>query len=115
MNANPLNGTWIPVKEEIGGMPLPAPAFASQKLEIGDSTYTMTAESMDKGTVTYNGNKMDIYGKEGVNTGKHFMAIFKLENDELTICYNLAGTGYPESFDTKGKPMFFMASFRKQT
>jgi uncharacterized protein (TIGR03067 family) len=114
MTSNPLNGTWIPVKEEIGGMALPAPAFAKQKLEIHEGTYTMTAESVDKGEVTYSGNKMDIYGKEGVNTGKHFMAIYKYENEELTICYNLAGNSYPESFDTKGKPMFFMAVFKKE-
>lgn len=113
MTTNPLYGTWIPVKQEIGGMALPAPAFAKQKLEISDSTYTMTAESVDKGTVTFSGNKMDIYGKEGVNSGKHFTAIYKYENEELTICYNLAGNSYPESFETKGKPMYFMAVFKK--
>lgn len=113
MTPNPLNGTWIPFSEEFGGMPLPPAAFAQQRLQLSDSTYTMTAESVDKGTVTINGNKMDIYGKEGVNTGKHFTAIWKFENDVLTICYNLAGTGYPEGFSTKGQAMYFLASFRK--
>ena len=115
MTTNLLNGTWIPVSEEIGGMVLPPAAFAQQKLQLLDSTYTMTAESVDKGTVTINGNKMDIHGKEGVNTGKHFTAIWKFENETLTICYNLAGTGYPESFESKGQKMFFMASFRRES
>src|SRR5262245_54930798 len=73
-----LNGSWIPVKEEIGGTMLPASAFEKQKLIISDSNYTFTAESVDKGIARYANGKMDIYGKEGVNAGKHFTAIYKL-------------------------------------
>jgi uncharacterized protein (TIGR03067 family) len=57
---------------------------------------------------------MDIYGKEGVNNGKHYTAIYKLENGQLSICYNLKGDSYPGSFDTKGKPLFFISVFRKK-
>src|ERR1700754_5207958 len=88
MTSNKLAGTWVPVKQEIAGTPLPPAAFAGQKLIIGDTTYTFIAESTDKGVVKYAvDDKMDIYGKEGVNTGKHFTAIYKYENDQLTICY----------------------------
>mgnify|MGYP001551270201 FL=1 len=83
-------------------------------LIISDSNYTFTAESVDKGVIRCSGEKMDIYGKEGVNSGKHFTAIYKLENDQLTICYNLSGDAYPEAFDTKGKPKYFMCVFKKQ-
>src|SRR5690242_9331419 len=99
-----LNGNWVPVKEEIAGIELPSTSFQKQKLVMSDSNYTFTAESVDKGVTKYAAGKMDIYGKEGVNTGKHFMAIYKLENDSLSICYNRAGNGYPDSYDTKGKP-----------
>ncbi|HKC36767.1 MAG TPA: TIGR03067 domain-containing protein [Chitinophagaceae bacterium] len=109
-----LNGEWVPVQEEIGGTVLPKASFQTQKLVINDSSYTFTAESVDKGVVKRSGDKMDIYGKEGVNKGKHFTAIYKFENDQLSICYNLKGDSYPESFDTKGKPMFFLCSFKKQ-
>src|SRR5205809_7912969 len=96
---NNLNGTWIPVKQETAGKELPKAVYEKQKLAISDSNYTFTAESVDKGIVRYGkGDKMDIYGKEGVNTGKHFAAIYKLENEQLTICYNLAGDSYPEAF-----------------
>ena len=112
--ANALNGTWVPVRQEIGGKALPAAVYAKQQLVIDGNKYTLTAESVDKGETALNGNKMDIYGKEGVNTGKHFTAIYKLENGELTICYNLAGTDYPEMFSTAGKPLFFLSVFKKQ-
>lgn len=110
---NALNGTWVPVKQEIGGKELPNVAFEKQKLVINDNEYIMNAESVDKGEVTYNGNKMDIYGKEGVNAGKHFTAIYKYENEQLTICYNLSGDSYPETFETKSKPLFFLSVFKK--
>lgn len=114
MESNKLNGTWLPVKQEFAGTMLPPAAFEKQKLILSDSNYTLVAESVDKGIVKYNGDKMDIYGKEGVNSGKHFSAIYKYENGELTVCYNLAGDSYPDGFDTKGKPLFFLSVFRKE-
>lgn len=56
---------------------------------------------------------MDIYGKEGVNTGKHFAAIYKLNNEKLTICYNLNGDSYPSDFETKSRPALFLSVFKK--
>lgn len=109
-----LNGTWIPVKEEMGGTLLPKAAFEKQQLIIRDSTYSFTAESVDKGVIKYSNNdKMDIYGKEGVNKGKHFTAIYKYENEQLTVFYNLLGNSYPEAFETKGKPGLFLSVFKK--
>jgi uncharacterized protein (TIGR03067 family) len=114
MQPNKLNGTWVPLKQEISGTPLPKAAFESQKLIITDSLYTVIAESTDKGVVLYKDDKMDIYSREGVNKGKHFTAIYKYENEELTICYNLLGTSYPEAFETKNKPAYFLSVFEKE-
>lgn len=109
-----FDGTWIPIKQEIGGTSLPKVAFENQKLILSDSSYTVIAESIDKGLVKYNNEKMDIYGKEGVNAGKHFTAIFKYENEQLTICYNLLGDSYPQAFETIEKPSFFLSVFKKE-
>jgi uncharacterized protein (TIGR03067 family) len=112
-SSNVLNGTWMPIRQEIGGKELPAAVFQTQKLIISGTTYTFSAESVDKGILKYKKGKMDIYGKEGVNTGKHFTAIYKLDNDQLTICYNLQGDSYPAEFETKSNPEFFISIFRK--
>ncbi|HEX4372451.1 MAG TPA: TIGR03067 domain-containing protein [Puia sp.] len=111
---NELNGTWIPVKQEMNGTSIPEAGFQNQRLVIRDSNYTFTAESVDKGIAKFSNGKLDIYGKEGVNAGKHFTAIYKLENQLLTICYNLKGDAYPETFDSKGKPLFFVCAFKKE-
>ena len=113
MKPNELNGTWVPVAQQLGGKALPTAAFEHQTLVMNDSAYTLTAESVDKGVVLYQDGTMDIYGKEGVNAGKHFTAIYKLDHGQLTICYNLSGDRYPESFETKGKLMYFLSVFKK--
>ena len=109
-----LNGTWIPIKQQMGGKELPPAAFEKQKLIILDSNYTFIAESVDKGLVKYDNGKMDIYGKEGINTGKHFTTIYKYENEQLTVCYNLLGDSYPESFETKSKRTLFLSVYKKE-
>ncbi|HTQ28838.1 MAG TPA: TIGR03067 domain-containing protein [Puia sp.] len=113
MKAGKLDGTWIPVKQEIHGTAIPKAAFEKQQLILRDSANTFSAESVDKGVAYFTDNKMDIYGREGVNAGKHFTAIYKLENGQLTICYNLAGNGYPDAFDTRGKQSWFLCVFEK--
>ena len=109
-----LNGTWIPERLEIDGADLPKVSFEKQRLIIADSAYTFIAESTDWGVVKIKDDKMDIYGTDGVNAGKHFTTIWKFENEKLVICYNLAGDKYPETFETKGKPMHFLAVFIRE-
>ena len=81
---------------------------------MNDSNYTVIAESVDKGIVRFKGDKLDIYGKEGVNAGRHFTAIYKVEKGQLTICYNLLGDSYPDAFETKSKPLLFLSIFNKE-
>ena len=109
-----INGHWQPIQQEIGKAILPKSAFSNQELTILDSNYTFIAESTDKGILKYNDSQMDIYGKEGVNTGKHFKAIYKYENELLTICYNLTGDSYPDAFETKGNPHLFLSTFKRK-
>lgn len=109
-----LNGTWIPTRQELSGKALPAAVYGKQTLIIDNNNYTLIAESVDKGELKFDKGKMDIYGKEGVNAGKHFTAIYKLQNGELTICYDLSGKNYPAAFETSGSPTLFLSAFKRQ-
>ena len=108
-----LDGKWKPVYQELGGTKLPEETFKKQMLTISDSTYALVAESVDKGVLKYGNGKMDIFGRDGVNKGKHFMTIYKVEAERLTICYNLAGDSYPETFSTSGHLAYFLSVFVK--
>lgn len=111
---NSLDGHWITIRMEMNGEPMAEQYYENQQLIIRDTTYTYIAESTDKGIVKYTDGKMDIYGRDGVNAGKHFTAIYKLEEGLLFICYNLAGDKYPDSFDTRGKALQFLGVFKKK-
>lgn len=109
-----LDGTWVPIKQELGGDAFPKEVFETQKLTISGNQYTFQAETVDKGTLEYSKGKMTVTSTEGANAGKTFPAIYKLENGLLTICYNLGGTESPKGYDTKGEPTYFTAVFQKQ-
>ena len=109
-----LNGTWLTIKQEMGGKALPAAFFEKQKLVINKKMYSVFAESVDKGELVINNGKIDIYGKEGVNAGKHFTALYQTSNGQLSICYNLSGDSYPESLETKTNPKLFLSVYKKE-
>ena len=112
---NTLDGTWLPIKQEIAGNEMPAAAYENYTLIISKGTYAYgMPNKADKGTITYSNGKMDIYGKEGPNNGKHYTAIYKQEGNQLTICYNLSGDSYPDRFDTQGKQNYFLSVYNKQ-
>jgi uncharacterized protein (TIGR03067 family) len=113
-NSGELDGDWYPIKQEMNGLQLPLDSFEYQKLVIIENSFIFIAESVDEGNVTYDNGKMDIYVDVGVNAGRHFKAIYKLENDLLTLCYDLKGGDYPESFDTSSNPNLFLSTFRKE-
>jgi len=113
-NSGELNGGWFPIKQEIGGQELPPESFDGERLAIIGKSFLFIAESVDEGTVTYSDGKMDIYVETGANAGRHFKAIYKLENNILTICYDLRGGDYPEDFSTSEGSNLFLSVFIKE-
>ena len=113
--AEALQGTWLPSKAELGGKDFPAKNF---KLEVKGDTYTVTAESPDKGTVKLNPSakpkEMDITGTDGPNKGKTFKAIYELDADTLKICYDLSGNGRPTEFKTKAGSKELLVTYKRE-
>lgn len=109
-----LNGAWQLISREYKGKPIQLEAKIQQRLEINDSTFVLTAKNIDRGIIKYFGNQMDIYSKEGMNAGKHFKALYKLEGDVLTVCYDLSGENYPGEFTTALDNNNFLAVFKKK-
>jgi uncharacterized protein (TIGR03067 family) len=114
---NTISGTWTPIRGEIGGKEVPLVDLEKTKVILTDSSYTRIDEgihkSFGKGILKYGNNKMDMYEKEGDLAGKHVAAIYKFENEQLTICYDLSDI-YPTAFETKSKPELRLIVFKKQ-
>ena len=113
-NTHPLDGNWIPIRQEIGGKNLPQTVYEKYKLIITDTLYSYGTYEIDHGALLYKDGKMDIYGRYGVNMGKHYTAIYKMENGQLVICCNLKGDSYPAAFETTSKPTLFLSVYKKE-
>ena len=111
---NALNGTWVPVHQENGGIPMPKVTYAKQKLIIRDSSYTVIGENADGGKLKLLDNQMDWYSDEGVHMGKHYPGIYKLENDQLIICIDRAGKTQPELLNSQWDAHYFLSVYSRE-
>lgn len=109
-----LNGTWVPTSQSLGDYQLPKSFYERQQLIIDNDKYTVYAENIDKGEMKFKGNKIKIHSTDGANKGKRFTAIYKLENDQLTICYNLSGKNFPTEFSSAKHPQYFLSVFKRK-
>lgn len=114
-----IQGTWLPVKAELAGKPMPdefLKKIVSLKLDAGK--YEVTAESLDKGTYTMNAaakpRTIDITGTEGPNVGKKIPAIYELNGDTLRICYNLGGDTHPTEFKSPPGTKIFLVTYQRK-
>ena len=96
MPAPNLTGTWVPRQAELGGRDYAIGNFHNATLTVnaqGDYEF-----GPDKGRITLLPGqqppyKMDIQGRQGPNAGRTILAAYAMENEELTVCYQLARDG----------------------
>src|SRR5882724_978024 len=91
-----LQGSWIPVKAELGGQPMSADLLKTIELKLDKNQYVATVSGEpDKGTwsvdFTTRPKSMTVVGVEGHNVGKTFPCIYEIKADTLRICYDLFG------------------------
>jgi uncharacterized protein (TIGR03067 family) len=118
-NLKELNGVWLPDHATLGGKEMPKEVLKTIKLELADGKYTTTtADGQDKGDfkvdAAANPKSMDIEGTDGPNKGKKFPCIYKLNGDELTICYDLSGKSRPAEFKSEAKTLQYLVVYRRQ-
>lgn len=119
-DATAIQGSWVPIKAELGGTPLPAAVLKTISLKLTDGKYDVLADNHpDKGTYTLdstaNPKSITIIGTDGPNKGKTFPSIYELKGDTLRICYDLSGTARPTEFKTiAGTKLYLVTYQRKQ-
>jgi len=115
-----LQGSWIPVKAELGGQPMSADLLKTIELKLDKNQYVATASGEpDKGTwsvdFTTRPKSMTVVGVEGPNVGKTFPCIYEIKADTLRICYDLSGTKRPTEFkSTAGTKLYLVTYSRKK-
>lgn len=116
-----LVGKWRVEKSELGGKDI-TEVLKVLKFEIseGGKYLAQHGENKDEGTFTVDPSKspkqMVVKGNGGPNKGKTIKAIYKLDGDTLTICYNFdADKGdYPAKFESKPDTMLLLTTYKRE-
>jgi uncharacterized protein (TIGR03067 family) len=109
-----LNGWWVVTEAHLGGIRLPADAFAGLTLYVRNGGFVLGS---DEGTITLNRDvspaAMDVVATRGPNKGRFVPAIFEHAGDMLRICYDLSGAERPPDFRAPVGTRRFLATYRR--
>jgi uncharacterized protein (TIGR03067 family) len=113
-----LDGTWLPVTAKLNGQELPAESLRNMRLLLAGESYTATVNGVrDSGTTksdaTANPPALEITGTEGPNAGRTMLAIYQLDGDKLTVCYDLQGAAHPTQFKAEAGSQYFLVTYRR--
>lgn len=117
-DAKAVQGTWIPVKADLGGHPMPDAVLKMITLKMDKGEYVVMAESADKGTYTLDATtqpkSITVTGTNGPNLGKTFPAIYELKGDTLRICYDLSGVKRPSTFASAPGTKLYLVTYQRK-
>jgi uncharacterized protein (TIGR03067 family) len=109
-----LDGWWIAIDGEIGGVPLPQEALSELPLRVENGTFRFGS---DEGCAVLNRHvrprTLDIIPTRGPNRGRIVPAIIDLTDTSLRICCDLSGTSRPPTFASPAGTRRFLANYRR--
>lgn len=114
-----VQGSWTPVKAELGGQPMTPAVLQSISLKLDGSRYEVSVGGhLDEGTYTIDATSkprsMTITGTDGPNNGKTFPAIYELKGDTLRICYDLSGKQRPAEFESLPGTKLYLVTYQRK-
>jgi uncharacterized protein (TIGR03067 family) len=114
-----IEGTWLPVKAELGARPMPDAVLKTISLKMEDGRYEVMADGHpDNGTYSLNTTStpkgMTVVGTDGPNKGKTFPCIYELSGDTLRICYDLSGKKQPADFKTVAGTKLYLVTYKRK-
>jgi uncharacterized protein (TIGR03067 family) len=93
-----LEGAWVPIDASVAGSQLPVNDLRVRYFVLEAGGYRIIDRSnqvVDGGRYLVNEGPqpraIDIVGSSGPNAGRTMRAIYELQGDELTVCYDLEG------------------------
>jgi uncharacterized protein (TIGR03067 family) len=115
-----LQGSWTPVKAELGGQPMPPDVLKKITLTLTNQNYevTITGEQSDFGTWSIDTSSkpkgITIVGTKGPNAGKTFPCIYEIKGNTLRICYDLSGAKQPTEFKTATGTKLYLVTYNRK-
>jgi uncharacterized protein (TIGR03067 family) len=114
-------GNWKVEKAELGGKDL-TDQLKTLKFEVrdGGKYITQVGEVKDEGAFTVDAAKtpkeVDIKPGGGPNKGKTMKAIYKIDGDSFTVCYefNIETGKRPEKFESKADTTVLLITYKRE-
>ena len=112
--ADRLQGRWSPEQAELGGELLPLDTFQGAVLTLQGGQYDFVTDQGRYAVLLDGGHyALDVVGTAGPNQGRTIAAIFQIDGDHLTICYELGPGPRPTAFDAPKGTRHFLVRYRR--
>ncbi len=115
-----LEGAWVPVAATVAGRELVVNELRVKYLVLDSGGYSIvdrTNQIVDRGEYLVDDaaspQTMDIVGREGPNAGRTMLAIYQLDADRLTVCYDLDGSERPRDMQPREDKLLLSITYTR--
>ena len=115
-----LEGAWIPVAASISGKELLVAELRVKYLVFDGRDYSIIDRSnqvVDRGEYLVNDSitprTIDIVGRDGPNAGRSMLAIFEVQGNQLTVCYDLDGKRRPDDMQVHEDELLLSITYER--
>lgn len=115
-----LDGTWVPIAADVSGQALVVRELRVVRLVLDRGRYEIIDCSdaiVDRGEIRIDRSatppSMDIVGSAGPNAGRTMLAIFELDGDRLTVCYDLDGAVRPANMQPQEEQLLLSITYAR--
>lgn len=121
MGSGGIEGTWMPIAAYISGRVVPVRELRVARLVLQGGDYEIVDPSehvLDRGSYRIDDSKrpreVDIIGVEGPYAGRTLLAIYELDGDLLTVCYDLEGTERPGTMQHEQEQLLLVITYARR-
>jgi uncharacterized protein (TIGR03067 family) len=115
-----IEGAWVPVAANVAGRELVVNDLRVKYLVLDAGGYSIvdrTNQIVDSGEYLVDDaaspQTMDIVGREGPNAGRTMLAIYQLDADRLTVCYDLDGKERPRDMQPRDDKLLLSITYTR--
>lgn len=116
-----LEGAWVPIAASVAGQSLVVGELRVKYLVLDPGgIYSIIDRSnhvVDSGEYLVDDavspRTMDIVGRDGPNAGRTMLAIYELEGDQLTVCYDLEGAERPAGMEPQEDQLLLSITYAR--
>lgn len=115
-----LEGAWVPIAASVSGKELLVAELRVKYLVLDGHDYNIVDRSnqiVDRGEYLVNDSAkprtIDIVGRDGPNAGRSLLAIFELQDNRLTVCYNLEGQSRPANMQARDDQLMLSITYER--